>query len=72
VDGLNFYPTVFRDAFRTGIPRLTGQIGRMTLVEWPNIGIVQVVKSKTAGTWNIQRIIVQGAKSMIEQLLQTT
>ena len=33
VDGLNFYPNVFRDAFRTGIPRLAGQIGRMTLVE---------------------------------------
>ncbi len=32
VDALNFYPNVFRDAFRTGIPRLAGQIGRMTLV----------------------------------------
>ncbi len=72
VDGLNFYPNVFRDAFRTGIPRLAGQIGRMTLVEWPNIAIVQVVKSKSSGTWNIQRIIVQGTKAMIEQLLETT
>jgi transposase-like protein len=70
VDGLNFYPHVFRDAFRTGIPRLAGQIGRMTLVEWPNIAIVQVVKSKSSGTWSIQRLIVQGAKTMIEQLLQ--
>jgi transposase-like protein len=72
VDGLNLYPNVFRDAFRTGIPRLAGQIGRMTLVEWPNIAIVQVVKSKIVGTWNIQRIVVQGTKSMVEQLLQTT
>jgi transposase-like protein len=72
VDGLNLYPNVFRDAFRTGIRRLAGQIGRMTLVEWPNIAIVQVVKSKAAGTWNIQRIVVQGTKSMVEQLLQTT
>lgn len=72
VDGLNLYPNVFRDAFRTGIPRLVGQIGRMTLVEWPNIAIVQVVKSKIAGTWNIQRTVVQGTKSMVEQLLQTS
>ncbi len=72
VDGLNLYPTVFRDAFRTGIPRLKGQIGRMTLVEWPNIAIVQVIKFKQAGTWNIQRHIVQGTRTMVEQLLQTT
>lgn len=72
VDGLNLYPTVFRDVFRTGIPRLKGQIGRMTLVQWPNIAIVQVMKSKPSGAWSIQRIIVQGAKTMIEQLLQTT
>jgi len=72
VDGLNLYPNVFRDAFRTGIPRLAGQIGRMNLVEWPNIAIVQVVKSKSSGTWNIQRLIVQGTKAMIEQLLETT
>lgn len=72
VDGLNLYPNVFRNAFRTGIPRLAGQIGRMTLVEWPNIAIVQVVKSKSSGTWNIQRIIVQGTKTMIEQLLQSS
>jgi transposase-like protein len=72
VDGLNIYLTIFREAFRTGIPRLPGQIGRMTLVEWPNIAIVQVIKSKSAGNWNIQRVITQGAQSMIKQLLQTT
>ncbi len=72
VDGLNIYLNVFRDAFRTGIPRLPGQIGRMVLVQWPNIAIVQVIKSKQAGTWDIKRIIVQGTKSMIEQLLQTS
>ena len=72
VDGLNLYPNVFRNAFRTGIPRMAGQIGRMILVEWPNIAIVQVVKSKSSGTWNIQRIIAQGTKAMVEQLLETT
>jgi transposase-like protein len=72
IDGLNFYPNVFRNAFRTGIPRLAGQIGQMILVEWPNIAIVQVVKSKQSGTWSIQRIIVQGTITMVAQLLQTT
>jgi hypothetical protein len=72
VDGLNLYPNLFRDAFRTGIPRLAGQIGRMTLVEWPNSTMVQVVKSKSSGTWSIQRIIVQGTQTMVEQLLQSS
>jgi hypothetical protein len=31
-----------------------------------------VVKSKQSGTWNIRRIIVQGAQAMVEGLLQTT
>ena len=72
VDGLNIYLTVLLDAFRTGIPRLPGQIGRMTLVRWPNIALVQVIKSKRAGTWDIRRFIVQGEKSMIDRLLQAT
>jgi transposase-like protein len=72
VDGLNIYLTVLLDAFRTGIPRLPGQIGRMTLVRWPNIALVQVIKSKQAGTWEIRRVIVQGEKTMIEYLLQVT
>jgi transposase-like protein len=72
VDGLNIYLTVLLDAFRTGIPRLPGQIGRMTLVRWPNIALVQVIKSKQAGTWDIRRIIVQGEKAMIDHLLQAT
>jgi hypothetical protein len=60
VDGLNTYLSVFREAFRTGIPRSAGQTGRMTLVEWPNIAIVQVIKSKQEGVLNIKRVIVQG------------
>jgi transposase-like protein len=72
VDGLNIYLTVLLDAFRTGIPRLSGQIGRMTLVRWPNIAMVQVIKSKQAGTWDIRRVIVQGKQAMIDQLLKQT
>jgi len=72
VDGLNTYLSVFRNAFRTGIPRAKGQTGRMTLVEWPNIAIVQVIKSKQAGILNIKRVIVQGQQAMIEQIIQST
>ncbi len=43
-------PAVFRDAFHTDIPRLKGQIGRMTLLQLPNIDMVQVIKSKQSGT----------------------
>ena len=72
VDGLNTYLSVFRDAFRTGIPRSKGQTGRMTLVEWPNIAIVQVIKSKQDGVLNIKRVIVQGQQTMIEQIIRAT
>ena len=72
VDGLNIYLTVLLDAFRTGIPRLSGQTGRMTLVRWPNIALVQVIKSKQNGIWDIRRVIVQGEKSMIDGLLKAT
>jgi len=72
VDGLNTYLSVFRDAFRTGLPRSKGQTGRMTLVEWPNITIVQVIKSKQAGVLNIKRVIIQGQQAMIEQIIQAT
>jgi hypothetical protein len=57
VDGLILYPDVVRDAFRTVIPRLVGLIGRMTLMQWPEIAIAQVMKSRQLKTWNIQSII---------------
>lgn len=58
VDGPNTYVTVLLDAFRTGIPRLPGQTRRMTLVFWPNISLVQVIKPKRAEIWDIRRVIV--------------
>ena len=72
VDGLNTYLTVFRNAFRTGIPRLPGQGGRMKLNHWPNIVLVQVIKPRPIGAGQIQRTIVQGEKTMIDQLLQSS
>ena len=72
VDGLNTYRSVFRNAFRTGIPRAAGQTGRMTLVEWPNIAIVQVIKSKHEGVLVIKRVIAQGQQALIEQIIRAT
>ena len=72
VDGLNTYLTVFRNAFRTGIPRLPGQGGRMKLNHWPNIVLVQVIKPRPIGAGQIQRTIVQDEKTMIDQLLQSS
>jgi hypothetical protein len=66
VDGLNSYVSAFRDAFRTGIPRLTGQTRRMTLVSWPNIAMVQVLKPHPGRPGSIQRVIVQGSQTLIE------
>jgi hypothetical protein len=61
-----------REALQTGIPLSKGQTGRLTLVEWPNITFVQVIKSKQVGVWNIKRIIVQGQQTMIKQIIRTT
>lgn len=72
VDGLNSYVSAFRDAFRTGIPRLAGQIGRMTLVAWPQIAIVQVLKPHPGSSGTIQRVIVQGSQTLIAHLLGVT
>ena len=44
----------------------------MTLVEWSNIAIVQVIKSKSDGVLNIRRVIVQGQQAMIEQIISAT
>jgi hypothetical protein len=71
-DGLWFYPKAFRNAFRSGIPRLAGQTGRMHLVEWPNIALVQMCKYSAPGVWNLQRNILQGGKALVEHLLHTT
>lgn len=72
VDGLNTYLSVFRDALRTGLPRVKGQTARLTWVAGPNIALVQVIKSKQAGLWNIKRVIVQGQPTRIEQSIRTT
>ena len=74
VDGLASYVSAFRNAFRSKLPRQEGELGRCRLVAWQDIAIVQVVKQRVEGVFAqcIERRIVQGTKTMIEQLIVTT
>lgn len=59
----------FQKVFRSPLPR-HGRRGRPKLVSWPDIAIVQVVKQRSAGVFEIQRRIVQGSQQQVESLLQ--
>lgn len=72
VDGLASYVSAFRDAFRSKFPRQAGEIGRCKMVSWSDICIVQVVKQRVEGVLHVERRIAQGAKDMIESLIQQT
>jgi hypothetical protein len=72
VDGLASYVSAFRNAFRSKLPRLEGELGRCKLVAWQDIALVQVVKQRVEGVLHVERRIVQGAKPMIERLIITT
>lgn len=72
VDGLASYVSAFRNAFRSKLPRLEGELGRCQLVAWQDIAIVQVVKQRVEGVLHVERRIGQGAKTMIERLILTT
>ncbi len=69
VDGLPSYVKAFQRAFRSKIPRF-GQPGRCKWHAWSELSIVQVVKNRTPGNWQITRRIVQGGADQIEQLIQ--
>lgn len=72
VDGLVSYVSAFRNAFRSKFPRQEGETGRCKMVSWQDIAIVQVVKQRVEGALNVERRIVQGAKDMVERLIQAT
>ena len=72
VDGLASYVSAFRNAFRSKLPRQTGETGRCKMVSWSDVFIVQVVKQRMEGVLHVERRIVQGAQEMIESLIQKT
>jgi len=71
VDGWPSYVKAFRLAFRSALP-VSKARGRPPWVVWPDVAIVQVVKQRAAGSFHIERRIVQGCAQQIEQLRQAT
>lgn len=70
VDGLASYVKAFRRVFRTLCKE--GKNGRPRMVVWQDIAIVQVVKKRTAGCFQITRRIVQGCAQQITHLIQVS
>ena len=70
VDGLTSYVKAFQQAFRT--PCKEGKLGRPQMIVWQEIAIVQVIKNRTAGSFEIARRIVQGSQHMIANLIQVS
>lgn len=70
VDGLASYVKAFQKAFRTSCRE--GKQGRPHMVAWSQIAIVQVVKKRTANSFEVTRRIVQGAQQMITNLIETS
>jgi len=71
VDGLPSYVKAFQRAFRSKLPR-HGQPGRCRWRAWSELAIVQVVKIRTPGKFNISRRIVQGCTHQIADLIQAS
>ena len=71
VDGLPSYVKAFQQAFRSKLPR-HGQLGRCQWRRWPELMMVQVVKIRTPGNFNVTRRIVQGGAQQIAHLIQAS
>lgn len=70
VDGLVSYVKAFRKAFRT--PIREGKLGRPRMHTWQDIAIVQVVKKRTANSFEVTRRIVQGCEQKIAHLIEVS
>lgn len=71
VDGLPSYVKAFQRAFRSKLPR-HGQPGRCQWRAWSELAIVQVVKNRTKGHFQVTRRIVQGCADQIRALIQSS
>lgn len=70
VDGLATYVGVIQQAFRTALR--TGKRGAPRKIAWPNVGIVQVIKRRTAGPLSIERRVYQGDPALIQSVILTS
>jgi len=71
VDGLPSYVKAFQRAFRSKLPR-HGQWERCQWRSWSELMMVQVIKIRTPGNFNVTRRIVQGCAQQIAQLIQSS
>lgn len=68
VDGLASYVKAFQKVFRT--PVREGKLGRPRMHAWGEIAIVQVVKKRTANSFEVTRRVVQGCEQMVANLIE--
>jgi len=67
VDGLTAYLGVIQRAFRA--PLRLGQQGRPRLIPWPNVGIVRVIKRRTAGRLTVEHQVHQGDPPQVQAII---
>jgi transposase-like protein len=67
VDGLTAYIGVIQRAFRS--PLRLGQPGRPRLIAWPAVGIVRVIKRRTAGQLTVDRQVQQGDPPQVQSVI---
>jgi transposase-like protein len=70
VDGLKAYLGVIQRAFRS--PWRLGTQGRPRLIEWPDVGIVRVIKRRTAGQLAVERQVYQGDPQQVQTVILTS
>jgi hypothetical protein len=70
VDGLTAYWGVIQRAFRS--PLRLGTRGRPRLIEWPDVGIVRVIKRPTAGQLTVERQVYQGDPQQAQTVILTS
>jgi hypothetical protein len=61
------YLGVIQRAFRS--PLRLGNQGRPRLIEWPEVGIVRVIKRRTAGQLTVERQVYQGDPQQVQTVI---
>ncbi len=70
VDGLTAYLGVIQRAFRA--PLRLGRQGRPRLIAWPDVGIVRVIKRRTARQLTVERQVYQGDPQQVQTVILTS
>jgi transposase-like protein len=70
VDRLKAYLGVIQRTFRS--PLRLGNQGRPRLIVWPDVGIVRVIKRRTAGQLTVERQVYQGDPQQVQTVILTS